>query len=83
VPTYHSFPGAAPAHREYNEFGVDILKSMIDIGLVLVPEFIQFDEYYEDCTAATLKIGQKRLCFTDIEQSRLRDHSRTFGRLHE
>jgi hypothetical protein len=78
--TYHSFPRTVPQGGDYDEFGLDILRSIIDIGLVLAPEFIQFDETFDDGTEATLRMGQKRICLSDIESNRLFDHSRVFGR---
>lgn len=74
---YHSFPRSCPSHQDYNRFGLDILKSMIDFGLVLAPELIKFTE---EETSSTIQIGQKRICFTDIEQSKIKEHSDIFGR---
>lgn len=80
MPTYHSFPRTAPPDCDYDEFGLAILNSIIDIGLVLVPEMISMDEHFEDGTSNTLRIGQKRLCLSDIESGKLWEHSKKFGR---
>ncbi len=45
----------------------------------MVPEYIQFDEYYEEGACKTLTIGQKRICFTDLPSSELTGLAKAFG----
>jgi Putative abortive phage resistance protein AbiGi, antitoxin len=80
---YHSFPAPTnvPDSIEQDEFGLAILESMLNMGLLLNPEFLQIPA--EDSARRDRKgrvVHQTRFCFTLIDQGELLAHSVAFGR---
>ena len=75
---YHSFPRRSS--DESVAQGLAILSAMLDRGLLLTPEQIEFRERLSDGSLSQpYKIAQRRVCFTELHPSELPDHSRRFG----
>ncbi len=56
------------------------MKSLIDTGLLLTPERIEFAERLADGTHGDVAtIYQKRICFTELAEAELEQHSELFG----
>lgn len=73
---FHSFP--RPNGRSADEvmrLGLAILRNTFDVGLVLAPEVVTWKHQFGDTTT----ILQRRMCFTELAESELREHARTFG----
>jgi hypothetical protein len=80
---YHSFPAPAnvPYGAETDEFGLAILENMLNIGLLLNPEFLKIPR--EDAVRRGMKdrvVHQTRFCFTLINRWELPAHALAFGR---
>ena len=74
---YHSFPRRASGA---SSVGLAILESMVTSGLLLVPETIQWQEPLVDGELSKpFYVAQKRICFTELAESELAEHSRRFG----
>jgi hypothetical protein len=74
---YHSFP-----RRQKNETkkGLEILESIIKSGLLLTPEIFGFkEELTEGKFGEEITFFQKRVCFTEIKEGELIEHSHKFG----
>ena len=75
---YHSFPRRAGADALVK--GVEILRLILEKGLLLTPERIIFREQLADgADGRESWIFQKRVCFTELEPSELPEHAATFG----
>lgn len=80
---YHSFPRfSAETPDQEVSYGVDVLRSIIHIGLLLTPEALYFPNLVSH-DSANLEDGsdvfQKRLCFTYVRRSELVNHCAHFG----
>lgn len=75
---FHSFPrGPDPENRA----GLAIVESIADIGFVLVPEILTFKgEPTHDGTPREMRVGQKRICFTQIDAGEIKKHAKAFGK---
>ena len=77
---YHSFPRRSNGEQDEIERGLRILMSMVKSGLLLTPEHDYWQESLSDGTLSDKKpIIQIRACFTELEESKLGDHSEYFG----
>ena len=78
---YHCFPrrfrndnAKAAVH------GLRVLESIVDHGLLLVPEAVTWQKVLDDGTSAGFNSTcQVRACFTELSPDELPDHSRVFG----
>src|SRR5260370_19517816 len=80
---YHSFPrfSSYAPHQEINK-GVEVIKSVIDIGLILSPETLYFPSCEADANSADQDGSyafQKRICFTYVREAELVNHCALFG----
>lgn len=76
MPLYHSFPrGEDPG----GTIGLATLRCFAHLGFVLAPEVIELQERLSSGLGRTMRIGQKRICFTEIEAGELQQHAQTFG----
>jgi hypothetical protein len=74
---YHSFPRR---HKNETEKGLEILESIIKSGLLLTPEVFGFkEELTEGKFGEEITFFQKRVCFTEIKEAELIEHSKKFG----
>lgn len=74
---FHSFPrpkSTEDPSQTVNR-GLEILRYMFDVGIVLAPEAVTWQHPYGDPTI----LVQKRACFTELSQSELPEHAKTFG----
>ncbi len=77
---YHSFPKSNGTKKsEDYRYGVAILESILKNGLLLTPEVLEFTEERINGEPRISKATQCRACFTLINQSELKEHSKTFG----
>lgn len=77
---YHSFPRRSDGENEIDK-GLQILKSIVDSGLLLTPEFTYWQEPVSGGgLSKPVKNIQKRACFTELAPSELKEHSAVFGR---
>ncbi len=69
---YHSFPRPRDGRSRHAslELGLDILRSLMRWGLLLVPE---------TTVVAGVRLFQRRLCFTALASSELTAHASAFG----
>lgn len=77
---YHSFPrprGESP--DETLKKGLQILKLIMDIGFVLAPEAVVWRLPQADGTDREIDVGLCRLCFTELAESELNEHTAHFG----
>lgn len=73
---YHSFPRGADA----NARALPILESILERGLLLTPERIEFREELSSNTLSEPWYAmQKRISFTELAPPELIDHAATFG----
>jgi len=74
---YHSFPRRQP---RTDEQGIAILRSIIQIGLVLVPEQTTWSELRSDGGYSSPDVVKSiRMCFTELAPWHLRQHATYFG----
>ena len=73
---YHSFPRGNDAELR----GLDVLESVLDRGLLLTPERIEFrEELSNGSLSQPWYAMQKRMSFTELEPRELPQHCHTFG----
>lgn len=73
---FHSFP--RPKGRgddDVIKHGLAILRNTLDLGLILAPEVVTWEEQHGDPTI----ILQRRICFTELTDTELPEHAKTFG----
>ena len=78
---YHSFPrrrSSASLSADVAR-GLDLLRAIKDIGVVLAPEVVEWSIPQVDCTTKVIRNRQTRICFTELARAELADHGRTFG----
>ncbi|HEX9392648.1 MAG TPA: hypothetical protein VF928_15160 [Usitatibacteraceae bacterium] len=74
---YHSFPRGA---GDLSACALSIFESILDRGLLLTPERIEFrEELSNDTLSKPLLLMQKRISFTELEPRELPQHALTFG----
>ena len=77
---YHSFARRSPADENGYGKELQILQSMLDVGLLLTPERIEFKERLRDGSySEPATIFQKRICFTELSEEELPAHCTNFG----
>lgn len=78
---YHSF--ARPHRGETPEAqrarSLKVLRSILDHGILLSPERVDFTEGRSDGSKRALWLAQTRACFTLLEPDKLEMHSKVFG----
>jgi hypothetical protein len=78
---FHSFPRPKP-YESVNETidrGLEILKFMKQVGLILAPEVVRWDVSGISPSAPEVNLLQRRASFTELATSELARHSETFG----
>lgn len=79
---FHSFPRRTRTSSEELNVGLKTLCSLVDIGLLLVPERITFPAAFpsdEKGQSSGTSIVQLRACFTLLGEAELLSHSAEFG----
>jgi hypothetical protein len=79
---FHSFPRVKPQQTlpDLCRKGFLILESMLDNGLLLVPETYEWPTYgRSEPEAEKLTVTQRRICFTELKPNELKNHSSVFG----
>ena len=78
---YHSFPRVRKevSKEEVIKCGLEILKSIRDIGLILAPEIIDWNQPTIEGRDREIKIKQVRISFTELSSSEINKHSEKFG----
>ena len=75
---YHSFPRRS---SDGSDKGLRILTSILDSGILLTPERLEFRERRSDGQLSKpYTVYQKRACFTELAPSELPAHAKVFGR---
>ena len=78
---YHSFPRLrqGETHSETASRGWAILRSMKKLGLILAPEVVEWHTPVSLGTPSPIQVVQRRICFTELSQQELSQHSTRFG----
>lgn len=79
---FHSFPRVKPGQTSsaVAQKGCLILKSLLDNGLLLVPETYELPSFGRaEPEPEKLRITQRRICFTELAPNELQSHSSVFG----
>jgi hypothetical protein len=78
---YHSFPRRLPSEAPdlFIARGLELLKGIKNIGLVLAPEVVEWRIPQVDGTMKVIRNRQRRICFTELSESELSGHAQTFG----
>ncbi len=78
---YHSFPRIRPSDTEASlrVKGLQLLRGIKDIGLVLAPEVVEWSVPKLDGTTQVIRNRQVRICFTELSQTELPEHATAFG----
>jgi hypothetical protein len=74
---YHSFPRRSSV-ADADSKGCRILETIRDIGLLLMPEYIEWRQPTSG-EPRILPILQKRICFTELSPAELPEHATKFG----
>jgi hypothetical protein len=75
---YHSFPRRIGV--DHLKKGCKILRSMCDIGLLLVPEYFEWRQPTTSGTDRIFPMRQQRACFTELAPNELPRHAEIFGK---
>jgi hypothetical protein len=59
--------------------GLNIVKSMLDIGLLLTPDFVDWGKFLVPNKLELHRIFQKRICFTFLPSIELLEHAKEYG----
>jgi hypothetical protein len=78
---YHSFPRRKPSDNpeEVVATGLELLKGIRSIGLVLAPEVVDWTFPQVDGSTKTIRHRQTRICFTELSPAELVGHAKSFG----
>ena len=77
---YHSFPRRGKSDSSMIEKGCQLLTSIREIGLLMVPEQIEWKQPHADGSPPrVLRILQRRVCFTELAPRELPEHAEKFG----
>ena len=78
---YHSFPRLrqGDTNSETASRGWAILQSMKKLGLILAPEVVEWHTPVSLGVPSPVQILQRRICFTELSQQELSEHSTRFG----
>lgn len=75
---FHSFPRPLNGSSDL-EVGLKTLEGLFKIGFVLAPEMFILKEDLDIGEGRELKLGQRRICFTDLDETRIKEHAEKFG----
>lgn len=73
---YHSFPRRS---KSGNDKGIEILSSICQNGLLLVPEQVTWTDPTEADGITPILAVQRRACFTELAPEELLEHGKIFG----
>jgi len=77
---YHCFPRRGGELPQAIEKGCQILTTIRDLGLVLMPEIIEWNQPSADgAPPRVFPVLQKRVCFTELNSDELPQHTEKFG----
>ena len=78
---YHSFPRPRDGepHEVRTKRGLAILRAIMQSGLILAPEIVEWHTPVSIGSPSPIKLLQQRICFTELSRSELNEHSRRFG----
>jgi hypothetical protein len=78
---FHSFPRRAKDETPADQLvrGLNILRTIKEIGLVLAPEIVSWSQPTISGTPRQITYRQQRLCFTELARTELPEHSKRFG----
>ncbi|MGA8149487.1 MAG: hypothetical protein WB952_00810 [Terriglobales bacterium] len=78
---YHSFPRNLPSEPPELVIakGLEILKGIKSVGMVLAPEVVEWRIPQIDGTTKVIRNRQTRICFTELSRSELSGHAESFG----
>jgi hypothetical protein len=77
---YHSFPRrGGMSESQTIDKGLQILRFIFEVGLVLAPEFVTWRHSTEGGPEYISTTRQRRMCFTELSRAELGVHGRTFG----
>jgi hypothetical protein len=78
---YHSFPRprADEKRGDVVDRGLAILRSVVQSGLVLAPEIVEWKTPVNIGSRSPIRLLQQRACFTELSLSDLPDHAKRFG----
>jgi hypothetical protein len=78
---YHSFPRIRPGDSDDRiaKVGLEILKSIRQIGLVLAPEIVVWKQALKDGQDRTTRVRQSRICLTELSRNQVEEHGKQFG----
>src|SRR3990172_2372166 len=77
---YHSFPRRFAGKSDEVAKGLEVLRLVKRLGLLLTPEITEWTELLSDGTSShPWNLAQKRCCFTDLAPFELLEHSKYFG----
>lgn len=78
---YHSFPRVrtGESRAQVIQVGLETLKSIQQIGLVLAPETVVWRQCLENGQDRTITVGQRRICFTELSRDQVQQHAERFG----
>jgi hypothetical protein len=77
---YHCFPRRYRRRDNTFHHGLRVLESMIDHGLLLTPEILEWRESLSDGTVSPpMVMCQVRACFTELSPWEVANHAKEFG----
>jgi hypothetical protein len=78
---YHSFPRIRPDDSQDHiiKVGLEILKAIRQIGLILSPEIVVWKQSLENGKYRTIIVRQSRLSFTELSRHQVEEHGKKFG----
>ncbi|MEM5495652.1 abortive infection system antitoxin AbiGi family protein [Hoeflea sp. AS16] len=78
---YHSFPRPRPndAPEVITSKGIEILRSIKEIGLLLAPEIVRWETPVSIGSPSPILLPQTRISFTELSENELGSHSKMFG----
>lgn len=78
---YHNFPRTRPneSREDVIRKGLAILRSIIDVGIVLAPEVVRWETPVSIGSPSPILVPQTRISFTELSESELPKHAKTFG----
>jgi hypothetical protein len=78
---YHSFPRPRPGDQTGTIIakGLNILRNVKDLGLVIAPEIVEWKQPLVDGTHRVTRLRQKRISFTELARSQVAEHGKKFG----
>jgi hypothetical protein len=62
--------------------GLNILRNVKDLGLVIAPEIVEWKQPLIDGTHRTTRLRQKRISFTELARSQVAEHGKNLAHSH-